>query len=199
MRIDLKEHHKHPWKSHKLLADFKIEDVWQLPVVLQPEHSVKLVQEQFYKAAARIESKGLAGFLFRFRFFLGKLFGWDKKVKITALIPGSIRERYAQAEALSYESLPDPGNGGFTPVYDLSDESLAEISNATVHAAIHLGRVPLDEGTFTIQMAIYVKAKGVFGQLYMWIIKPFRWLIVYPTLLKATKKQWEDYLFQSKS
>jgi len=194
MRIDPKEHNKHPWISHKLLHDFKVEDVWQLPVILQPEHSLSLVQEQFSKATRKIESKGPAGLLFRLRFFLGRIFKWDEKVKITRIIPGSIRERYAQAEALNYEQLPDPGDGNFIPVYNLNEESLAEIENATVHAAIHLGRTPLDEQTFTVQMTIYVKAKGIFGHIYMWLIKPFRWLIVYPTLMRVIGKSWEQYL-----
>ena len=194
MRIDSKEHNKHPWISHKLLQDFKVEDVWQLPVVLQAEHSLSLVQEQFSKATRKIESKGPAGLLFRLRFFLGRIFKWDEKVKITRIIPGSIRERYAKAETLVYEQLPDPGDGNFVPVYNLNEESLVEIENATVHAAIHFGRVPLEEGAFTIQMTIYVKAKGIFGHIYMWLIKPFRWLIVYPTLMRVIGKSWKLYL-----
>lgn len=196
MWIDSKEHNKYPWISHELLHDFKVEDVWQLPIVLQPEHSLSLVQEQFSKATSKIESKGPAGLLFRLRFFLGRIFKWDEKVKITKIIPGTIRARYANAETLVYEQLPDPGDGNFIPVYNLNKESLAEIENATVHAAIHLGRVPLDEHTFTVQMTIYVKAKGIFGHIYMWLIKPFRWLIVYPTLMRVIGKSWEQYLLK---
>jgi hypothetical protein len=194
MRIDPREHYKHQWKAHTLLSDFKIEDVWRLPVILQPEHNLALVQAQFSKATAKIESRGPAGLLFRLRFFLGRLFKWDEKVRQTGIVPGSIRERYARMENLVYEQLPDPGNGNFTPVYTLDEESLAEIENATVHAAIHLGRVPLNDNTFTVQMTIYVKAKGVLGHLYMLLIKPFRWLIVYPTLMRVIKNQWESYL-----
>lgn len=197
MRIDSKEHLKNPWKSHMLMTDFEIEDVWQLPITLKPEHTIADVQEQFSKAMAKIESKGIAGWLFQFRLFLGRLFHWDEKEKQTLLLPGSIRERYAMAASLSNEQLPDPGDGNFVPVYNLTEESLAEIENTTVHTAIHLGKVATELDEYTVQMTIYVKPKVTFGQVYMWLIKPFRLLIVYPTLLRTIKRQWQSYLSTS--
>ncbi|MEP1096967.1 MAG: DUF2867 domain-containing protein [Cyclobacteriaceae bacterium] len=194
MRIDPKEHQRYDWVAHQLMADFQIEDVWRLPVTLQPEHGFKQLLQQFWKAIEEVELKGLAGWLFRFRFFLGRLFRWDEKAAITLLVPGSIRERYATANDLVFEQLPDPGDHSFVPVYLLEQEFLSEIENATVHAAIHLGRVPLADDSFTVQMTIYVKPKGTFGRLYMLLIKPFRWLIVYPALLRIIKRQWESHL-----
>jgi len=194
MHINPIEHKKHRWEVHELLADFKIEDVWSLPIILEPTHSLSLVQEQYSKRRKNIEEKGLTAWLFRLRLFLGRLFNWDKKMKHTILVSGSIRERYAQAKGFVFEQLPDPGDGYFIPVYNLAQESLSEIENATVHAAIHLGRVPIEDNRFTVQMTIYVKPKGIFGRLYMLLIKPFRLLIVYPSLLNTIKTEWELYL-----
>jgi hypothetical protein len=194
MLLNPSEHHKHPWKVHSLLPDLRIEDVWQLPVVMESNHSLALLQEQFAKASKNLTNKGLAGMLFKIRFFIGNLMGWDEKEAVTKLLKGRIRERHAQAEGLSFEDLPVPGDGDFTPVYNLEEESLAEIENATVLAAIHLGRVPLNETQFTVQMTIYVKPKGVFGNVYMMLIKPFRHWIVYPALLMMIGKLWKNYL-----
>ena len=36
------------------------------------------------------------------------------------------------------------------------------------------------------QMAVYVKPRGLFGKGYMALIKPFRYLIVYPALTRQT-------------
>lgn len=47
-------------------------------------------------------------------------------------------------------------------------------------------------------MTVYVKPKGVFGYLYMLAIKPFRLLIVYPTLMKALKMQWDNFIQNKK-
>jgi hypothetical protein len=197
MRIDSKEHFTHRWASQELLHEFKVEDVWQLPVVLQPEHTLEQVHLAFAHASNSIENSGFTGMLFRLRLFIGRIFNWDQKISQTGLIPGSIRERYSEAMAVQYDQLPAPGDGAFTPVYHLDQESLSEIENATVHAAIHLGRVPLDEKQFTVQMTIYVKAKGAFGRSYMKFIRPFRWLIVYPTLMKVIGKSWQESLLRN--
>lgn len=194
MRINPSEHQKHPWVVHDLLQDFEVEDVWNLPVELKENHSLSLIQERFSTGEKDAEIKGPALWLFHLRYFLGKVFKWDKKMDHSNLKPGSIRERYANAHNLTYDQLPLPGSGDFVPVYKLKDESLAEIENSTVHATIHLGKVPISETDYTVQMAIYVKPKGSFGRLYMLIIKPFRLYIVYPALLNSIKKKWERYL-----
>ena len=63
MPLNPSEHSKHPWKVHSLLPDLRIEDVWQLPVVMEPHHSLELFQEQFAKAMNKLSNKGLAGLL----------------------------------------------------------------------------------------------------------------------------------------
>jgi Protein of unknown function (DUF2867) len=43
-------------------------------------------------------------------------------------------------------------------------------------------------------MAVYVKPRGRFGHAYMAFIKPFRYLIVYPTLVRHIKRAWTERL-----
>ncbi|MEM6806517.1 MAG: DUF2867 domain-containing protein, partial [Bacteroidota bacterium] len=110
-----------------------------------------------------------------------------------SLKKGSLRERFAQQKKLNANQMPELGNGDFVPVYSMADESLSEIENATVHAGIHLARVPLGEEIFGIQMAVYVKPKGNFGRFYMALIKPFRHAIVYPAFMRLIRKRWQRY------
>ena len=194
IRIDKSEHLKHPWKVHDLLTDFEIEDVWHIPVELEASHSLKLFHEQFRQATKELTIKGPAGWLFQFRFFLGKIFKWEREIKHETLRPGSLRERYAMSEGLSFKDFPSPGNLSFIPVYEFVDESLAEIENATVHGAIHFGRISCKKNIFTITMTVYVKPKEFLGRIYMLIIKPFRLFIVYPTMMRMVKSNWEKYL-----
>ncbi len=195
MQIDTKEHYKYSWQVQKLLADFEVEDVWQFPVVLQEEHTVSFFQAQLFAAMEQLSQKGLAGWLFKLRFFLGNLFGWDKPTETAknAMKKGSLRERYAQKNNLMESDLIPIGNAEFEPVYVLENESLAEISNETVHAGLHLSKVPLGD-KYTIQMAVYVKPKGNFGKLYMALIKPFRLAIVYPAMMKMVGKHWTAFV-----
>ena len=192
-QIDVDEHFKHPWRAHALMADFEIEDVWRLPVALNADQSAALVRSKLLTGMGEIQTNGAAGFLFQLRLFLGRLFGWDGEPETkVSLRPGSLRERYARAEGLTADDLPIPTGADFTPVYALEQEFLDEIENKTVHAALHFGRVPLDKEMYTIQMAIYVKPKGLFGRSYMAAIKPFRHWIVYPAIMRMIEKQWQQ-------
>jgi hypothetical protein len=40
-------------------------------------------------------------------------------------------------------------------------------------------------------MAVYVKPRGAFGKAYMALIKPFRYLVVYPALMGQVERAWE--------
>jgi hypothetical protein len=41
-------------------------------------------------------------------------------------------------------------------------------------------------------MAVYVKPNGLLGNAYMAAIKPFRHLIVYPQMLRAIERRWNE-------
>jgi hypothetical protein len=61
-----------------------------------------------------------------------------------------------------------------------------------MHGVIHLGRVPDPHGGFRAQMAILVKPNGRCGTAYMAAIKPFRHLIIYPTMLREGARTWQS-------
>jgi hypothetical protein len=195
MKIDKSEHTKLPWKVQDLLKDFRIEDVWLLPVELDETHSLNDVLTQLGKAKNSIPKKGITVQLFKLRLFLGKLFNWDNRSEhLAKLTNGKIRNRYAKTQQLTSEDLPKGSYGNFTLVYSLENEYLFEIENTIVQAAIHYSRIYLASNKWKVHMSIYVKPKGLFGQLYMLAIKPFRLLIVYPALMKALKLQWDNFL-----
>lgn len=195
MQINENKHYQHPWISHELMKDFEVEDVWQFPVELSEKHNIQLFQTEMMEGLAEIQEKGLPGFLFKVRFFVGRIFGWDEEEREhPPLIPGSIRERYAHANNIPAQDLIDAGSADFIPVYRTKEESLAEIQNATVHAGLHLGKVPHENGNYTVQMAVYVKPNGFLGKMYMALIKPFRHTIVYPVMIRNTGKRWEKFL-----
>ena len=190
-QIDVSKHMQHPWRAHALLRDFEIEDVWRLPITLTADQSAALVRGRLLGSLADIQHQGLPGFLFKIRIFVGNVLGWnDEPETEVALRPGSLRERYAKAEGLTAEQLPKLTGAQFAPVYLLENEFLDEIENATVQAALHLGRVPINDSDFTMQMTIYVKPKGLFGRTYMAAIKPFRHWIVYPAIMRLVEKRW---------
>lgn len=200
MKIKNEEHYKQDWIVHHLLGDFEVEDVWQFPVELQNEHTISIFQAQLFEAMEQLSQKGVAGLLFKLRTFLGQLFKWDTPSQLTlesTLKKGSIRERYAQQFQLSEADLLPVGAAEFEPVYALDNESLAEIKNETVHAGLHLAKVPFNR-EYTVQMAVYVKPKGRLGKYYMALIKPFRLAIVYPAMMRLVGKHWQAFLDEEK-
>jgi hypothetical protein len=64
------------------------------------------------------------------------------------------------------------------------------MANRTVHAVMHIGWVPDESGGYRGQMAVLVKPNGLFGAAYMAAIKPFRYLIVYPALMRRFERGW---------
>ena len=70
------------------------------------------------------------------------------------------------------------------------------MSNETVHGAMHLAWVDQGGGRYQAQMAVYVKPRGRFGKAYMELIKPFRYLIVYPALTRQFEQTWSRRLAQ---
>lgn len=212
MRLSPDEHTKHTWRVTSLAPDFKLLDVWRYPIEL--EDRVPLARFiDFIQSSQRelIESKGAAGALFRLRGMLGELFGWDddEAGKAAPLpIPGcsetslyarlSTEERDLEAKVEASDATSG-GGPNFTPVYRRENETLLEISNKTVHALMHLGRVPTSPGQWSPQMAVYVKSRRALGRHYMTLIGPFRHYIVYPTMMRAAKNGWPGYLDRHRS
>ncbi len=192
MRIDGKEHLKQNWRVQSLLPDLRVEDVWLLPIEMEKGQSIEALNAAFVSALGQTSSQGLAGWLFKLRFFLGRIFGWEDEEKAIELLPeGSIRKRYAEQEGLTSLGLKEEGFGDFVPVYIKQREMLSEIENKTVLAAAHFGMVPKNNDKYAVHMTVYVKPKGMFGAFYMQLIKPFRLWIVYPYLMKMIGEAWE--------
>jgi len=123
--------------------------------------------------------------LFAIRWKIGALLGWDGPDSgVGARVP-TLRDRLP-ADLLDAPSGPDFGALPFTSLYLLDDEWAAEIANRTMHGVMHIGWVPEQTGGFRAQMAVYVKPNGVLGTAYMAAIRPFRHLIVYPSMLRES-------------
>ena len=186
-RLPDADHTSRPWRIHELTRDFQIEDVWALPTPGGRDDFPLLVQG--FTAGDESQSPSRAArALWRIRWRLGELFGWDREdtgvgSRVPSLLerlPADLRE----SPGPEFESLP------FRPVYLLDDEFAAEVANRTVHGIMHLGWVPDRAGGYRGQLAVLVKPNGVFGNVYMAAIKPFRHLVVYPAMMRQIARHW---------
>jgi hypothetical protein len=188
MRLPNTAHTSRPWRIHELTGDFRLEDVWQLPGTGGPDEFLRVV-EGFASADPSRGSPGPVRALFALRWKLGELLGLDapdaglgsRVPTLRDRLPTDLREAPSGPE---FDALP------FTSLYLTDDEWAAEIANRTMHGVLHIGRVPDEAGSFRAQLAVLVKPNGLLGNAYMAAIRPFRHLIVYPSMMRQIEREW---------
>lgn len=193
-QISETDHRALPWRVHELLADIPVEDVWRFPLELGPDDDLETFRIQMTAAIDGMSRTSPMAVLLRIRLAIGRLLGWDPQRSGTPSM--KLRRRYAAAEGIDPALAGEDMGGDFSMVYRRDDEWLGEIENKTVLAALHLGRVPLAAGGAVVHLAVYSQPKGWFGRGYMAFIKPFRLWIVYPAIMRAAAKQWNEFLGQ---
>ncbi|MFD7610348.1 DUF2867 domain-containing protein [Streptomyces sp. NPDC059828] len=193
MRLPRTAHTARPWRIHEIAGDFHLEDVWALPTPGGPGDLQHLVHQitSGTNDKAGVPSPVYRA-LFAIRWQLGRLLGWDKDRDGIGSRVRTLRDRLP-ADLREAPRGPDAASVPFTSVYQLHDEWAAEAANRTVHAVMHIGWVPDEtrEGGYRGQMAVLVKPNGFFGAAYMACIKPFRYMGVYPALLRAMGREWQ--------
>jgi uncharacterized protein DUF2867 len=189
MKLPDTAHTARPWRIHEITPDFRLEDVWALPTPGGPADFPLLV-EGIAGGDASATRSAAARLLWAIRWRLGELFGWDaERTGLDGRVE-TLRERLP-ADLRDAPAGPNSAKLPFRSVYLLEDEWAAEIANQTVHGVMHIGWVPDGTGGYRGQMAVLVKPNGFFGRAYLAAIRPFRYLIVYPALLRQIGQAWE--------
>ncbi len=191
MRLPSTDHLSRPWRIHELTPDFKLEDVWALPTPGGPGGLARLVS-QFVSGDDFPQGAPLVvRVLWEARMKIGGLLGWDDTdTGVGSRVP-TLRDRFPE-DLRAAPTGPDFDDDlPFTSLYQLENEWASEMANRTVHAVMHIGWVPDETGGYRGQMAVLVKPAGLFGTAYMIAIKPFRYLIVYPALLRQIEREWQ--------
>ncbi|WP_435603044.1 DUF2867 domain-containing protein [Streptomyces sp. bgisy130] len=192
MRIPKAAHTARPWRIHEFTQDFRVEDVWSFRAPDAGPDDFPVMAEALKTAYDTRKDPAAVRFLFAVRWKLGALLGWDtpraglggRVVSLCDRLPRDLART-----AIDAAPCTDP----FTEVYQLDNEAARELANKTVHTVMHLGWVPTGDGGYALRMAALVKANGRFGRLYMAVIAPFRYLIVYPALTRRWERAWLDH------
>lgn len=198
MKLPNSAHEAHPWVISRIAPDFKLLDAWALPIEGRRDEVMSFL-ESFTSVDPAKAGSTLSNALFRIRLLIGKWFGWDDtdqkrpipgctETTLVARLPEDLR---GSAEEPAISGAMARIAGGFVPLYRTDDEWAAEISNDTVHGVLHVGLVEQDDSRCRAQMGVYVKARGWRGELYMKLIEPFRYLIVYPALMRRLERAWD--------
>jgi hypothetical protein len=188
MKLPNTAHASRPWRIHELTRDFRLEDVWALPVTGDLDDFPRLVQ-RFASGDPSQSSSCAARTLCAIRWKVGELLGWDAPdAGVGSRVP-TLRDRLP-ADLREATTGPDFDELPFTSLYLLDDEWAAEVANRTMHGVVHIGLVGNETGGYGAQMAVLVKPNGLVGNAYMAAIRPFRHLIVYPAMMRQIEREW---------
>ncbi|MET9931222.1 MULTISPECIES: DUF2867 domain-containing protein [unclassified Streptomyces] len=189
MKLPVSEHTRRPWRIHAYARDFEVADVWSCRTPGAGPDDFPVMLAALADDGASRQSAPVR-FLLAVRRRLGALLGWDGPRAGLGTRVRSLRER--MPEELTGTVGPGPDGDPFAPLYELHDECARELANKTVHAVMHLGWVEAADGGHELRMAVLVKPNGRLGRLYMALIAPFRYLIVYPSLTRRFERAWRE-------
>src|SRR5262245_37242757 len=137
VRVSPAEYLALPLEAHALLRDIPLHDV--SAVDLPDGGGERTVADAKRLFLAGRGNRGLATrALFSLRFAIGRLFGWDRPVSEKSYSDARV------SDDLRKRSLIPPGTRGgpFRWLYELPNESVGEIRNATVHGFLCVALVP---------------------------------------------------------
>ena len=180
-----------PLRVHSFLADVPIHDVWAIDL---PHTRPGITLYEFSRAvgagAHPFRDSGMTLALVKLRLFLGRLFGWDSEPPRNAWESFATRLTAADRE----KSLAPAGKREglvFRVVYRFENEQLLELINRTAHAAA-LSALVETANAYRFYFGVYVESVGRLTPVYMAMIDPFRKLIVYPSLLRSVRTNWDQ-------
>ena len=188
MRLPASEHISRPWRIHAIAPDFRVEDVWELPTPGGLGDFPRLVAVFASLNPVRSSSRAVRA-LFAIRLKVGELLSWDGPGAGSSF-PGRTLSDRLPDDLREGPSGPHSDALPFTPLYLTEKEWAVEILSRTVDGVLHLGWVPDGSGGYRGQMAVLVKPNGLLGTVYMAAITPFRYLIVYPQLMRDIEHGW---------
>lgn len=188
------------WIIDDIVHDFDVEDVWALPIDGGPdefEALIDLMQSIDFPGSAPLPVRLLWGV----RDLLGRVFGLGRistsadEAGAWPPVPGTDeRSLVGRVPAKLRNTATDSHltDKPFRPLYLTGTEFADEMSNRTMYGVMHLAWVDQGGGRYQAQMTVYVKPRGAVGRAYMAFIKPFRYAIIYPALMRYLERAWTE-------
>jgi hypothetical protein len=172
---------------HAVLQDVPLHDVWVVELPGGGPGRTLADVRATTGADDELAPNPVVAALFRIRFVLGRLAGWDAPSEGHAA--ESYVHRLPPALAAASEVPPGTPDGPFRTLYRLERESVSEARNATVHGFLATALVPAGDG-YRLFWAVYVRPVSWLTAPYMAAIDPFRRWLVYPALLGRIRARW---------
>ena len=185
-QISTQEFERLPLRVHDFLAGVPLHDVWAVDL---PRVRSGITLDEFLRTsnALACTPSSIVRALVNIRLLIGQLLGWDREPAASVWEPFETRLTTADRS----KSLVPVGTreGLFCVVYRFENEQLLELINRTAHAAA-LSALVETASSYRFYFGVYVRTVSRFTPIYMALIDPFRKLVVYPSLLRTVRAQW---------
>lgn len=188
MRMDPLEFRARTLRVHAFLHDVPLEDAWA--IALPGGGPGRTIEDLLaVMASSRGDAPLIVKWLFWLRRRIGALLGWDEQRP--AWDAESYMYRLSPSDRGQSRVAPGTRVGSFSLLYRFEDEQLAELRNRTVQAfsSLSIRRTP---GGYLAYLGVFVKPVHGFTRLYMAAIKPFRRLLVYPSIIRKMQTEWAE-------
>jgi Protein of unknown function (DUF2867) len=197
-QVSTQEFERLPLRVHTFLAGVPLHDVWSVDL---PRWRGGVMLDEFLRTASngKLDTCGcskssslftpspLVRMLLDIRFFVGRVFGWDREPAATA----TFATRLTDADHSRSLAAAGTRDGFFRVVYRFENEQVVELINRTVHAAA-LSALVETATAYRFYLGVYVRSVSRFTPFYMALIDPFRKLIVYPSLMRSVRARWNQ-------
>jgi len=170
-------------RAHELLHDVPLYDV---SVVDLPGGGAGRRVADIRALDSAAATSPIAKSLFGVRFFLGRVFGWDR---VQLRPEESLLSRLSARDRSDSEIAPGTPLGHFLLLYQFPSEALAEIRNATVHGFLCTALARTATG-YRLYWGVYVLPVSWLTRPYLLAIEPFRRFILYPAMLRRVRRAW---------
>jgi len=187
-QISTKEFERLPLRVHDFLAGVPLHDVWAVDLP-RTRSGITLVEFLRTTSGRPFTLSPIVRALLNIRLFVGRLLGWDREPAASAC--ETFATRLTSADRSKSLALAGTREGLFRVVYRFENEQLLEVINRTAHAAA-LSTLVETANAYRFYFGVYVRSVGRFTPVYMALIDPFRKLVVYPSLLRSVRTNWNQ-------
>jgi hypothetical protein len=199
-QVSPQEFERLPLRVHTFLAGVPLHDVWSVDLprwrpgvtlddFLRTPSNSRLDTCGCSKSSSLFTPSPVVRMLLGIRFFIGRLFGWDREPAATTW--KTFATRLTDSDQSRSLVVAGTRDGFFRVIYRFENEQLVELINRTAHAAA-LSALVVTPTAYRFYFGVYVRSISRFTPFYMALIDPFRKLIVYPSLLRSVRARWNQ-------
>jgi Protein of unknown function (DUF2867) len=178
MRASAAEYRSLPLRGHDLLRDVPLYDVSSVDL---PGGGSGRTVADIRALEAETAPSHIATLLYGLRYFLGRVFGWDREPMRPE---DSFLERLSERDRRDSEITPGTLDGHFWVLYQFPGEALRETRNRTVHGFICTALVSSPNG-YRLYWGVYVRRVSWLTRPYLVAIEPDARIVVIEDCIPA--------------